>query len=78
MALRMRPISISFFSTTSDLNRRRALLLPRDLSSTGSYDFLKAGLSSSAWAEHGLRLFFALLVYGFALGFLARALRVRA
>lgn len=41
--------SISFFSTTSDLNRRRALLLPRDVRSTGSYDFVKAGLSSSAF-----------------------------
>ncbi len=37
-----------------------------------------SGLSSSAWAEHGLRLLFALLVYGFALGYLARVLRVRA
>jgi predicted acylesterase/phospholipase RssA len=41
--------SISFFVTTSDLNRRRALLLPRDVRSTGSYDFVKAGLSSSAF-----------------------------
>jgi hypothetical protein len=37
-----------------------------------------SGLSSSAWGEHGLRLIFALLVYGFALGYLARVLRVRA
>lgn len=35
------------------------------------------GLSSSEWAERALRLIFALLVYGFALGFVARALRVR-
>jgi hypothetical protein len=35
------------------------------------------GLSSSEWGERSLRLIFALLVYGFALGFLARALRVR-
>ncbi len=35
------------------------------------------GLSSSEWGERGLRLIFALLVYGFALGFLARTLRVR-
>jgi hypothetical protein len=37
-----------------------------------------SGVSSSAWGEHGLRLIFALLVYGFALGFLARLIRVRA
>jgi hypothetical protein len=37
-----------------------------------------SGLSSSAWGEHGLRLIFALLVFGFALGYLARVLRVRA
>ncbi len=36
------------------------------------------GLSSSQWAERALRLLFVLLVFGFALGFLARALRVRA
>jgi hypothetical protein len=35
------------------------------------------GLSSSEWGERALRLIFALLVYGFALGFLARTLRVR-
>jgi hypothetical protein len=35
------------------------------------------GVSSSEWGERSLRLIFALLVYGFALGFLARALRVR-
>jgi hypothetical protein len=35
------------------------------------------GLSSSEWGERALRLIFALLVYGFALGFVARALRVR-
>jgi hypothetical protein len=36
-----------------------------------------AGLSSSGWAEHGLRLIFVLLVFGFGLGFLARVIRVR-
>jgi len=41
--------SISFFGTTSDLNRRRPLLLPRDLEATPAYDFIKAGLSSSAF-----------------------------
>jgi len=35
-------------------------------------------LSSSQWGERGLRLLFVLLVFGFALGFLARTLRVRA
>jgi hypothetical protein len=35
------------------------------------------GLSSSEWADRALRVLFALAVYGFALGFLARALRVR-
>jgi hypothetical protein len=33
--------------------------------------------SSSEWLEHAVRLLFALLVYGFGLGYLARALRVR-
>jgi hypothetical protein len=33
--------------------------------------------SSSEWANHGIRLVFALLVYGFGLGYLARAVRVR-
>ncbi|HEX3510737.1 MAG TPA: hypothetical protein VHT27_06515 [Solirubrobacteraceae bacterium] len=33
--------------------------------------------ASSEWAEHGVRLLLALLVYGFGLGFLARTLRVR-
>jgi hypothetical protein len=39
-----------------------------------------AGLTSSAseWGGHAIRLAFALLVYGFGLGYLARALRVRA
>jgi predicted acylesterase/phospholipase RssA len=41
--------SISFFGTTSDLNCRRPLLLPRDLDTTSAYDFVKAGLSSSAF-----------------------------
>jgi predicted acylesterase/phospholipase RssA len=42
---------ISFFGTTSDLNERRALLMSRDLDlkATTSYDFVKAGLSSSAF-----------------------------
>jgi hypothetical protein len=35
-------------------------------------------LSSSHWGERTLRLLFVLLVFGFALGFVARALRVRA
>jgi hypothetical protein len=34
--------------------------------------------SSSEWASHGVKLLLALLVYGFGLGFIARALRVRA
>lgn len=33
--------------------------------------------SSSEWANRGVRLLLALLVYGFGLGFLARTLRVR-
>jgi hypothetical protein len=37
-----------------------------------------AGLSSSEWGEHGLRLLFVLLVFGFAVGFVARVVRVRA
>jgi predicted acylesterase/phospholipase RssA len=43
--------SISFFGTTSDLNRRRPLLLPRDIGDLDSpgYDFVKAALSSSAF-----------------------------
>jgi hypothetical protein len=36
-----------------------------------------AGVSSSQWGERTLRLFFVLLVFGFALGFLARLIRVR-
>ncbi len=32
--------------------------------------------SSSEWGEHAIRLIFALLVYGFGLGYLARVLRV--
>ena len=32
---------------------------------------------SSEWGSRGLRLIFALLVYGFGLGYLARVLRVR-
>jgi hypothetical protein len=33
--------------------------------------------SHSEWAIHGVDLLFALLVYGFCVGFLARTLRVR-
>jgi hypothetical protein len=33
--------------------------------------------SSSEWGEHAIRLLFALLVYGFGLGYLARLLRIR-
>jgi hypothetical protein len=33
--------------------------------------------SSSEWADRGVKLLLALLVYGFGLGFLARLLRVR-
>jgi len=36
-----------------------------------------SGLSSSQWAERALRLIFALLVFGFGFGYLARLLRVR-
>lgn len=36
-----------------------------------------AGLSSSQWAERALRLLFVLLVFGFALSYLARVIRVR-
>ena len=34
--------------------------------------------SSSEWAIRGVKLLFALLVYGFGLGYLARVIRVRA
>jgi hypothetical protein len=33
--------------------------------------------SSSEWGQHAIRLLFALLVYGFGLGYLARLLRMR-
>jgi len=36
-----------------------------------------SGLSSSEWAERALRLIFVLLVFGFAIGYLARVVRVR-
>ncbi len=36
-----------------------------------------SGVSSSQWGERALRLFFVLLVFGFALGYLARVIRVR-
>jgi hypothetical protein len=35
------------------------------------------GVGSSEWGERGLRLAFALVVYGFGLGYLARVVRVR-
>jgi len=37
-----------------------------------------SGLSSSEWGERGLRLLFVLLVFGFAVGYLARVVRIRA
>jgi len=39
-----------------------------------------AGLTSSAseWGDRGIRLIFALLAYGFVLGYVARVIRVRA
>jgi predicted acylesterase/phospholipase RssA len=40
---------ISVFATASDLSRSRPLLLPRDLDDTTVYDFVQAGLSSSAF-----------------------------
>ena len=33
--------------------------------------------SNSEWADHGVRVMLALLVYGFGLGYLARVIRVR-
>ncbi len=33
--------------------------------------------SSSEWGSHAIRLLFALVVYGFALGYVARVLRLR-
>ena len=33
--------------------------------------------SNNSWSEHALRLLFALAVYGFGLGYLARVLRLR-
>lgn len=36
-----------------------------------------SGVSSSQWGERTLRLLFVLLVFGFALGYLARMIRVR-
>ncbi len=40
---------ISLFATASDLSQSRPLLLPRDLDDTTVYDFVQAGLSSSAF-----------------------------
>jgi hypothetical protein len=37
-----------------------------------------SGLSSSEWGEHALRLVFVLLVFGFAVGYIARVVRIRA
>jgi hypothetical protein len=37
-----------------------------------------AGLSKSEWGERALRLLFVLLVFGFAVGFIARVVRIRA
>jgi len=39
----------SLFATASDLSRSQPLLLPRDLDDTTVYDFVQAGLSSSAF-----------------------------
>jgi predicted acylesterase/phospholipase RssA len=39
----------SLFATASDLSRSQPLLLPRDLEDTTVYDFVQAGLSSSAF-----------------------------
>ena len=36
-----------------------------------------SGLSKSEWGEHALRLLFALLVFGFVVGYIARIIRVR-
>jgi hypothetical protein len=43
---------------------------------TSPFDGLTSG-SSSQWAIHAVGLVLALLVYGFGVGFVARALRVR-
>jgi hypothetical protein len=43
---------------------------------TSPFSAVTAG-SSSQWVIHGVNLVLALLVYGFALGFLARMIRVR-
>jgi len=40
---------VSIFGTASDLNAGRGLLLPSDLPDVGSYSFLQASLSSSAF-----------------------------
>jgi len=37
-----------------------------------------SNISSSEWGERGLRLIFVLLAFGFALGYVARLIRVRA
>jgi hypothetical protein len=41
--------SISFFGVTSDLHARQGLVLDRDVNADRSYDFVMAGLSSSAF-----------------------------
>lgn len=43
---------------------------------TSPFDSLTSG-SHSEWANHGIDLGLALVVYGFGVGFLARTLRVR-
>jgi hypothetical protein len=43
---------------------------------TSPFDGLTSG-SNSEWANHGIDLGLALVIYGFGIGFLARTLRVR-
>jgi predicted PurR-regulated permease PerM len=43
---------------------------------TSPFSGLTSG-SSSQWVKHGVNVILALLIYGFALGFLARVLRVK-
>ena len=43
---------------------------------TSPFSGVTAG-SSSEWVIHGVNLLLTLIVYGFALGFLARVIRVR-
>lgn len=55
--------------------------LHRDLDETASTLTAPFGgivsASQSEWADHGVRLLAALLVYGFGVGYLARVVRVR-